>query len=87
MDTPQCAVAVAKLNSFSWEIALRQRVAERYDHLLSEFNSSGMHSCIARTVCRLDRTSMHAQYTLLVENREELRDIIRERSPNCYPLP
>ena len=90
MDTMQCGVVLAKLKSFSWEVAQRQRVAERYDHLLDEFKASSTHSRMCATVCRPDRTSVYAQYTLLVENRDELRKRLEERGiPTAvhYPKP
>lgn len=90
MDTMQCAVVLAKLKAFSWEVAQRQKVAERYDHLLDEFNASIAHSRMGTTACRPDRTSVYAQYTLLVENRDELRKRLEERGvPTAvhYPKP
>ena len=90
MDTMQCAVVLAKLKSFPWEVAQRQKVAERYDRLLDGFKSSSTHYRLDATVCRPDRTSVHAQYTLLVENRDEVRRKLQDRGvPTAvhYPKP
>jgi len=90
MDTLQCAIVLAKLDSFSWEVAQRRRVAERYDHLLDGLKSRFTRHILDSAVCRSDRTSVHAQYTLLVDNRPGLRKKLQERGvPTAvhYPKP
>lgn len=90
MDTLQCAIVLAKLDLFSWEVAQRRRVAERYDHLLDGLKSRFTHHILDSAVCRSDRTSVHAQYTLLVDNRSGLRKKLQERGvPTAvhYPRP
>jgi UDP-2-acetamido-2-deoxy-ribo-hexuluronate aminotransferase len=66
MDTIQCAVVLAKLERFEWEIARRQEVAQRYSELLSSAD------CQLLTV-RADRTSVYAQYTIRTRQRERLQ--------------
>ena len=39
MDTIQCAVVLAKLEQFDWELIQRQKIGERYSELLSEKRS------------------------------------------------
>lgn len=63
MDTLQCAIVLAKLERFAWELERRVIVAERYNQLMDEAG-------IRRVQQRPDRTSVFAQYTILIENRE-----------------
>jgi UDP-2-acetamido-2-deoxy-ribo-hexuluronate aminotransferase len=65
MDTIQCAVVLAKLVNFEWEVIKRQEIASKYDEA---FDASG----IGRIQLMKDRTSVYAQYTLIVDNREDL---------------
>jgi UDP-2-acetamido-2-deoxy-ribo-hexuluronate aminotransferase len=83
MDTLQCAVVLAKLDRFDWELEQRQRIGHRYDQLLGE-------SDIGLVKVRPDRTSVYAQYTVLVHNREALQKRLNEAGiPTAihYPLP
>lgn len=66
MDTLQCAVVLAKLERFDWEIVQRQRIGERYYQLLTSGD-------ICSVSLRPDRTSVYAQYTVLVPDRHELQ--------------
>ena len=82
MDTLQCAVVLAKLERFEWEIAQRQRLAAAYDALLS-----GKVGLIARA---RDRTSAFAQYTVVVDERERIQALLHEAGiPTAvhYPVP
>lgn len=65
MDTLQCAIVLAKLDRFDQEIAQRQAVARRYHDRLANQTS-------ARPLPwpQPDRTSVFAQYTVLVEDRD-----------------
>jgi UDP-2-acetamido-2-deoxy-ribo-hexuluronate aminotransferase len=83
MDTIQCAVVLAKLDRFEWEIEQRQRVAARYSELLSNAN------CQLLTV-RTDRTSVYAQYTVMTPRRDRLQvELKRHGIPTAvhYPVP
>lgn len=85
MDTIQCAVVLAKLERFVWEIEQRQRVAARYAVLLREHAPD-----IQIPVVRPDRTSVYAQYTLQAVNRDALRKALaNSRVPTAihYPVP
>lgn len=74
MDTIQCAVVLAKLPSFGREVALRRAVAGRYDKLIQEHVDSGASKTIATPVTVGDGVkSVYAQYTLLVENRNDIQ--------------
>lgn len=65
MDTMQCAVVLAKLERFDWEVSRRKALGQRYIELLA--------GRIASTALRNDRTSVHAQYTVLIDNRDEIQ--------------
>lgn len=83
MDTIQCAIVLAKLDRFDWEIQKRLEVGRRYNELLDQ-------ACIARVQQRPDRTSVFAQYTVFVDEREALQNRLLEIGvPTAihYPLP
>jgi UDP-2-acetamido-2-deoxy-ribo-hexuluronate aminotransferase len=73
MDTIQCAIVLAKLVNFEWEVTKRQEVASKYDEI---FDASG----INRMQVMKDRTSVYAQYTLSVDNREGLIDCMAKHN-------
>jgi len=81
MDTIQCAVVLAKLERFDWEISRRMEIGARYDALLSS---------VTKTIAvRSDRTSVYAQYTVQVPERAKLVQHLRRRGiPTAvhYPL-
>ncbi|UVW30309.1 DegT/DnrJ/EryC1/StrS aminotransferase family protein [Massilia sp. H6] len=82
MDTLQCAIVLAKLERFDWEIRQRRRAAAAYDALL--------HPHLPVIACQPDRTSVYAQYTVLVEQRDQLRSELDAAGiPTAvhYPLP
>jgi UDP-2-acetamido-2-deoxy-ribo-hexuluronate aminotransferase len=85
MDTLQCAIVLAKLELFDWELQQRQRAASAYDALLLG-NDAGV-----RPVGRLDdRTSVYAQYTVVLEQRAELQAALQSAGiPTAihYPVP
>ena len=83
MDTLQCAVVLAKLERFDWEIAQRQRIGERYHQLLAADH-------IRSVTVRSDRNSVYAQYTVFVSDRESLQKRLKEVGiPTAvhYPVP
>jgi UDP-2-acetamido-2-deoxy-ribo-hexuluronate aminotransferase len=85
MDTLQCAVVLAKLERFEWEVEQRRVVAKRYDDLIGR--SSGG---IRLLSLRADRTSVYAQYTVLADSRDRLEAALNARGiPTAihYPIP
>jgi UDP-2-acetamido-2-deoxy-ribo-hexuluronate aminotransferase len=82
MDTLQCAILLAKFDRFEWEVEKRIKVAHRYNELLeSKFS-------IVST--RSDRSSVFAQYTIFIENRQALQKKLSEKGiPTSvhYPIP
>jgi UDP-2-acetamido-2-deoxy-ribo-hexuluronate aminotransferase len=85
MDTIQCAVLLAKLERFEWEIGQRHEIARRYGELLAPLVGR-----IAIPAVRPDRTSAVAQYTILVPDRPRLQAALSESGiPTAvhYPVP
>lgn len=100
MDTLQCAIVLAKLPRFDWEVAERIRIGARYDVLLRErvpgFRTVDVADPSApltgaRSLAILqDRTSVHAQYTVLVPNRADVQNRLQAAGvPTAvhYPIP
>jgi UDP-2-acetamido-2-deoxy-ribo-hexuluronate aminotransferase len=84
MDSIQCAVVLAKLARFDWEVERRIALGRRYDELLSRLSPR------ARPIkVKGDRTSVYAQYTLRSAERARLQDELKARAiPTAvhYPL-
>lgn len=83
MDTIQCAVVLAKLESFDREVELRQEKATFYNNLL---DNEG----VARVQLKGNRTSVYGQYTMFSEQRGLLQDHLRRAGlPSAvhYPVP
>ncbi len=82
MDSIQCAVILAKLERFDWEIRQRMEIGSHYDALLS--------SCNVKTFkVKGDRSSVYAQYTIRVSKREAFEQHMKARGiPTAvhYPL-
>lgn len=83
MDTLQCAIILAKLGRFDWEVKQRIAIGQRYNQLL---DNAG----ITRVQQRQDRTSVFAQYTLLTNQREAIQKRLNaDGIPTAvhYPIP
>ncbi len=83
MDTIQCAVILAKLERFEWEVTQRIEIGQRYNQLMDEAG-------LARVQQRPDRTSVFAQYTVFVENRDDVQATLKVAGiPTAvhYPVP
>jgi UDP-2-acetamido-2-deoxy-ribo-hexuluronate aminotransferase len=81
MDTLQCAIVLAKLERFDWEVRMRLRIGALYSELLG--------NGIVKILPRSDRTSVFAQYTVSLENRDAVQVFLRELGiPTAvhYPL-
>lgn len=84
LDTLQAAILLPKLAVLDEEMALRQQVAERYTKLL---NDAGIQTT---PYIEPHHTSAWAQYTIRVQNREEVQKRLSEASiPTAvhYPIP
>ncbi len=64
MDTLQCAVVLAKLPRFGWELGRRQALADRYGRLV---RASG--APVQLLAVRADRDCVWAQYTVMIDHR------------------
>jgi UDP-2-acetamido-2-deoxy-ribo-hexuluronate aminotransferase len=83
MDTIQCAVVLAKLPQFDWEIAQRMEVGARYNEM---FDAAG----IERVHQDEGHTSVFAQYTIRVKSREKVAAELKALGiPTAvhYPIP
>jgi UDP-2-acetamido-2-deoxy-ribo-hexuluronate aminotransferase len=82
MDTLQCAIVLAKLERFEWELEQRARIAAAYDALLS-----GKLGLVARP---RDRSSAFAQYTVVLDERDQAQAMLHAAGiPTAihYPVP
>jgi len=94
MDTLQCAIVLAKLDRFDWEIRERIRIGGRYTELLSDPKIEGQQSLkdlkVSVVTVRPDRSSVCAQYTLICEDRGLLQEKLKSAGiPTAihYPVP
>lgn len=82
MDTIQCAVVLAKLDRFNWEIEQRLKIGAHYNELLSRH--------LPLVAQRMDRTSAFAQFTVFVDERNKLQEKLNASGiPTAvhYPIP
>ncbi|RIY41595.1 aminotransferase DegT [Neopusillimonas maritima] len=82
MDTIQCAVVLGKLERFNWEIEQRLKIGARYNALLKDK--------VQVVTQRNDRTSVFAQYTVIIENRAVVQEALKGQGvPTAvhYPVP
>jgi UDP-2-acetamido-2-deoxy-ribo-hexuluronate aminotransferase len=82
MDTLQCAIVLAKLERFDWEMQRRTETGARYNELFG--------NRVDRIHQRPDRACAFAQYTVSVCNRDAVQAYLREVGiPTAvhYPVP
>jgi len=82
LDTIQAAVLLAKMEVFDDEVARRAQVGARYGELLS--------GLVKTPALAADCTSVYAQYTIEVDDRERVRQSLNDAGiPNAvyYPVP
>jgi len=82
LDTIQAAVLLAKLPHYENEIAMRHQVAEKYTQMLP--------SEIAAPEIKTDRSSVWAQYTVRVNERDTTQQKLKQQGiPTAvhYPMP
>lgn len=83
MDTLQCAIVLAKLGRLDWEIAARARIGARYNRLCDDAG-------VERVTQRAGRSSVYAQYTIMVPERAEVAAALAAAGiPTAihYPIP
>ena len=84
MDTLQCAVILAKLDTFDWEVEQRIRIGRIYRDMVAEIPG------IQAPIVRNDRTCVWAQFTIQTDRREEIVQSLKEVGiPTAvhYPMP
>ena len=85
MDTLQCAVVLAKLERFDWEIARRLDLGERYRQLIQ---ASG--APVGLISVRPDRDCVWGQFTVFVADRDRVQQRLAAQGvPSAvhYPVP
>jgi UDP-2-acetamido-2-deoxy-ribo-hexuluronate aminotransferase len=85
MDALQAAVVLAKMERFEEEVRTRQKVAARYQELLTKHCPS-----LVTPFVEEHNTSVFAQYTVQTENRDELTERIKQAGVPIavhYPVP
>ncbi|MFN8790261.1 MAG: DegT/DnrJ/EryC1/StrS family aminotransferase [Bdellovibrionales bacterium] len=75
LDTIQCAILLAKLERYEWEIQQRQRVADRYNQAFAEIKAPEFSFPHVKS----DRNSVWAQYTLTVANRPQFQKKLQDQ--------
>ena len=83
MDTLQCAIVLAKLERFEWELEQRSALGSRYN---TELDRIGF----PRVDQRPDRSSVFAQYTIFCNDRASVQRRLTEAEiPTAvhYPIP
>ena len=83
MDTLQCAIVLAKLERFAWEIAQRLRIGQRYQQLLADLP-------LQRLTVRADRDCVWAQLTVMLSERAAVQAALKASGvPTAvhYPKP
>ena len=87
MDTLQCAIVLAKLERFDWEVQQRMALGARYSQLCQSAN-------ITHIPLRTGNTSVYAQYTVRVpkhvQPREQIQAALKAAGiPTAvhYPIP
>ena len=84
MDTLQCAIVLAKLDSFDWEIEQRIKAGQRYLDMLTAVPA------VTPLAVRPDRTCVWGQFTIQVNEREVFLEKMKAAGvPTAvhYPVP
>jgi UDP-2-acetamido-2-deoxy-ribo-hexuluronate aminotransferase len=85
MDTLQCAVVLAKLERFDWEIERRLALGDRYGRLIRDSGAP-----VQLLAVRPDRNCVWAQYTVMVDDRPAVQAALQAAGiPTAvhYPKP
>lgn len=90
LDTIQAAILLAKLERFDWEVEQRSKLGARYSELIQKQNVSILQDAVTTPYLEPFNTSVYAQYTVLVKNREQIQQKLKEAGiPTAvhYPVP
>ena len=85
MDTLQCAIVLAKLERFAWEIEQRERIGARYCEWIREAGAP-----VELLTVRPDRSCVWGQFTVMVSDRDGVQKRLQARGiPTAvhYPRP
>lgn len=84
LDTMQAAVLLAKMTKFDEEIKRREEIGQCYTSLLKDIQG------VQTPAIKEGNSCVYAQYTIVVENRDELQAKLKEKGiPTAvhYPIP
>lgn len=95
MDTLQCAILLAKLERFDWEVQRRQEIGARYSDLIMSTEPVRTESAeapfgIKPPHIKPYNTSVFAQYTVQLDDRDEvIKHLNQQNIPTAvhYPVP
>jgi len=73
LDTVQAAILLAKLSLFNFEVEERKRIGDRYSNQLKK------HGLKTTPFISSENTSVYAQYTIQVDNRERVIDNMKRK--------
>ena len=85
LDTLQAAIVLAKLERFDWEVQKREQIGQQYTQQLS----AAAHN-ITTPYIKPGNTTVYAQYTIQVSNRDKLAKQLNQMGiPTAvhYPVP
>jgi UDP-2-acetamido-2-deoxy-ribo-hexuluronate aminotransferase len=78
LDTIQAAILLAKLDHFGWEVQQRNQIGGRYSSLLNSDPSP--HPSVLTPIISAGNTSVYAQYTIRLQNRDALAAQLKKQS-------
>ena len=76
MDTLHAAIVLAKLENFDWEVKERIRIGKIYNESFDKYGVERVHQ-------KSDRTSVFAQYTLMLDDRENFIKHLKSSNIPC----
>jgi UDP-2-acetamido-2-deoxy-ribo-hexuluronate aminotransferase len=85
MDTLQCAIVLAKLERFAWEVEQRQLIGARYREWIQAAGNP-----VELLTVRPDRSCVWGQFTIMVPDRDRMQKSLQARGiPTAvhYPRP
>lgn len=74
LDSLQCAILLAKLERYQWELDQRDRIAKTFNGAFKNLPTKGINTPVVKS----DRVSAWAQYTLRVSKRDEFQKRLTE---------
>jgi UDP-2-acetamido-2-deoxy-ribo-hexuluronate aminotransferase len=90
MDTLQAAILLAKFEVFADEVKVRAQLGEQYTAMISTQQKEAGNTTIVTPFIESWNTSVYAQYTIQVDNREQIQKRLESAQiPSAvhYPIP